>query len=154
MFVPATGTAQSFVVAKPSSLQLASAATPPSSQPETQSNGSAVQSDMQTPTICCSCGGLQGWQYTQTAGKRRSKSYTDLRLLAGGRGRDGQQDLEWAKRPKLQDSVPARIEEPPVYAPGESPLEKLPTEILGESGIIANWVEDCSHSEKTRSSLN
>ncbi|KAI9870486.1 MAG: hypothetical protein M1830_010842, partial [Pleopsidium flavum] len=124
------GTAQSFVESKLSSVQIASATESPSSQPEAQIYGSAVPSGMQAPTICCSCGGLQGWQYTQTVGKRRTKSYIDLRLLAVGRGGDELQDLEWAKRPKLRESIPARIQEPSVHAPGESPLEQLPTEIL------------------------
>lgn len=58
----------------------------------------------------------------------------DLRILAGSRGQDEQQDWEWAKRPKLQQVVPPRIAEPPVSPPGVSLLEKLPAEILGESG--------------------
>ena len=98
---------------------------------------------MQSSTICCSCGGVQGWQYTQSFVKRKSKSYVDLRLLAGSRGRDGQQDWEWAKRPKLQQVVPPRIAEPPVSPPGVSLLEKLPAEILGESGGHLKGQTEC-----------
>jgi len=75
--------------------------------------------------------------------KRKSKSYVDLRLLAGSRGRDGQQDWEWAKRLKLQLVVPARIEEPIVSPPGDSPLERLPTEILGKDGGHPVGQTDC-----------
>ena len=56
----------------------------------------------------------------------------DLRLLAGSRRGDGLQDWEWAKRPKLQQVVSARVEEAQASPPGNSSLERLPTEILGE----------------------
>lgn len=127
-----TGIAQSFLVSRPSTLHLANIVQAPRSQAELQTPNETAQQDMQTSTICCSCGGVQGWQYTQSFVKRKSKSYVDLRLLAGSLRRDGLQDWEWAKRPKLQEVVPARIEEHQVSPPGHSPLERLPTEILGE----------------------
>ncbi|MCJ1365488.1 hypothetical protein MMC16_004610 [Acarospora aff. strigata] len=122
------GTAQSFVVSKLSALHLASVKETP------QSPKATGQPDMQAPTICCSCGGVQGWQYTHSVGKRRSKSYVDLRLLGA------QQDWEWAKRPRLDKTITARIEGPLVHEPGESPLERLPTEILEH--IISQLVLD------------
>lgn len=121
-------------MSKLSALHLANVVETPLSQTKVQFQNTAAPLDMQASTICCSCGGVQGWQYTQSFVKRKSKSYVDLRLLAGSRRGDGLQDWEWAKRPKLQQVVPVRIEVPPVSPPGNSPLESLPTEILGESG--------------------
>lgn len=127
-----TGTAQSFVVSKLSALHLANVAETPRSLTNVQSQDTTAPLNMQASTICCSCGGVQGWQYTQSFVKRKSKSYVDLRVLAGIRRGGGQQDWEWAKRPKLQQVIPAHIEEPAISPPGSSPLEMLPTEILGE----------------------
>lgn len=75
--------------------------------------------------------------------KRKSKSYVDLRLLAGSLRGDGLQDWEWAKRTKFQQVVPARIEEQQVSPPGHSPLERLPTEILGERDIYSGLQPEC-----------
>lgn len=94
---------------------------------------------MQGPVVCCSCGGLQGWQYTRSFGKR-SKSYSDVKFLA--LGRDGEKDRvrDWAKRPRLDKDQPSRVGQISVQSAGQSTLEKLPTEILDE--IISHLVLD------------
>ncbi len=132
--VVVVGTAQSFVVSRISSaLHLADAAN--TAVLGTNTNALLDQPDMDGPTICCSCGGVQGWQYTHSVGKRRSKSYVDLKFLAGSLVGDGRQDLEWAKRPKLRPRTPTPVQEPEINPPGQSPLERLPTEVLGECAI-------------------
>lgn len=145
-----TGTAQSFVVSKLSALHLANVAETPRSLTNVQSQDTTAPLSMQTSTICCSCGGVQGWQYTQAFVKRKSKSYVDLRVLAGIRRGDGQQDWEWAKRPKLQQVVPTHIEEPSISPPGSSPLERLPTEILGEGNFDPGWANGTLMTFQTR----
>ena len=77
----------------------------------------------ETCECCCRCGRSPKWR-PLARGKRRSKSYTALRTgiseLSGW-------DLE---APKTEE--PQLIESPKNYGPGQSPLERLPAEILGK----------------------
>lgn len=72
---------------------------------------------------CCKCGKATKLQHPARKLGRRSKSYTSLRTgiseLSGW-------DLDL---PRRQDSRPVEKKQ---YAKGEAPLEKLPTEVLGE----------------------
>ena len=73
-------------------------------------------------TCCCRCGRSDSWRASTGRGYRRARSYTAPRTgiseLTGV-------DDDFPK--------PARVEAPQVFAPAESPLEKLPVEVLGES---------------------
>ncbi|KAI9816119.1 MAG: hypothetical protein M1832_005126 [Thelocarpon impressellum] len=83
---------------------------------------------IQTPSFCYPCGRFKGWKDIRLRGRGMSKSSGDLRLLGG----DKLQGWEWEKSPeRLDAAVPDRPVAQP-YSPGQSPLERLPVEILDE----------------------
>lgn len=73
-------------------------------------------------TCCCHCGRTDSWRASASRGHRRARSYTAPRT-----GISELTGVQWD--PPKQ----AVVEVPKVFAPGESPLEQLPVEILGQS---------------------
>lgn len=72
----------------------------------------------------CPCDGFRGWKQISIGGKIASKSSGDLRRLAGG--------WEWdMKVETVAKRSPAKVKGQRC-PPGESPLERLPMELLGE----------------------
>ena len=72
---------------------------------------------------CCHGGRSPKWQPPGPGRKRRSKSYTELRT--------GISELSGWDLDVLQCPEPAEIQEKS-FGPGESPIERLPAEVLGE----------------------
>ncbi len=67
-----------------------------------------------------------------------SKSHSDLRL----HDNDKLQHWDWESGPELKDTTPAKSKGPLPYAAGESPLEKLPAEVLGRNSDSLCWAKD------------
>lgn len=75
-------------------------------------------------TCCCRCGRSDSWRASSSGrGHRRARSYTAPRT-----GISELTGLGW--EPSKQAMV---VEPPRTFAPGESPLEQLPVEVLGTS---------------------
>ena len=107
-----SGVAQSF-------LESVNASISPKNEPTITLHGTS-SADAPVCECCCRCGrGAKAGRH----GTKKSKSYTNLRTgiseLSGW-------DLEL---PTRQEGRPVQKKE---YGPGESPLEKLPKEVLGE----------------------
>ena len=117
-----TGIAQSFLESVNASI-----APKNDQQPSSPSLDGISPIDVGSCECCCKCGKGSRWQPSERKLGRKSKSYTSLRTgiseLSGW-------DLEL---PKRQEVRPAEKKE---YAQGESPLEKLPAEVLGEEGTV------------------
>jgi len=74
----------------------------------------------------CPCDGFRGWKGISIGGKTASKSFGDLRSLA--------MRWDWESNVKSKSTAAARSDSKKVdgkYAAGQSPFEKLPTELLG-----------------------
>ncbi|KAI9761490.1 MAG: hypothetical protein M4579_001000 [Chaenotheca gracillima] len=117
-----SGCAQSFVV---SPLDEARNNEEALQDDDTASLDMACTMTMQQPTLCCPCGHFNGWKHIRLRGKGMSKSSSDLQLMArNALQRDGTlQALE----PMAQRKV-----DPPPFPSGQSPLERLPNEIIDE----------------------
>lgn len=83
----------------------------------------AITPESGSCTCCCRCGRSDSWRASIGArGHRRARSFTAPRT-----GISELTGIDW------EPSEPALAVEPPkTFAPGESPLEKLPVEVLGE----------------------
>lgn len=79
--------------------------------------------DIGTCDCCCRCGRSPKWQPLSPREKRRSKSYTALRT--------GISELSGWDLNAARTQEPFQIEAPKSFGPGESPLERLPVEVLG-----------------------
>lgn len=124
------GIAQSFVVSKVSSLGLDDSYES-AIREETEFSGTgdmATAVALQPPSFCCPCGGFRGWKRIRLSGRHMSKSHSDLRLHEN----DKLQHWDWESGPELKDTTPAKSKGPLPYAAGESPLEKLPAEVLDQ----------------------
>ncbi|KAI9842251.1 MAG: hypothetical protein M1838_003227 [Thelocarpon superellum] len=85
---------------------------------------------IQSPSFCFPCGCFKEWKGIKLRGTglSKSKSSSDLRLLTGHDRRSW--DATAASTPRAPEKIaPA---ERALYAPGKSPLERLPIEILDE----------------------
>jgi hypothetical protein len=93
----------------------------------------------QPPSFCCPCGGFKGWKQVGLGGRyhHKSKSYGDLRLLGG----DAQQGWDWTRETSPERVAVQKPKEP--YPPGQSPIEKLPVEILGMYEWCLEQTESC-----------
>lgn len=79
--------------------------------------------DSSTCTCCCRCGRVDSWRAAvRGKGHRRARSYTAPRT-----GISELSGIQW--EPSKQAMA---VEPPRIFAPGESPLEKLPVEVLGK----------------------
>lgn len=99
----------------------------PSTGISTPQNGGEVMLPLTNPhsllhEYVCPCEGFKGWKQISIRGKTVSKSSGDLRSLAGG--------WEWETRKEVlqKDVVKVKGQR---CAPGQSPLENLPMELLG-----------------------
>lgn len=117
-----TGIAQSFLESVNASI-----APKDDRQPSSPSLDGASPIDVGTCECCCRCGKGSKWHPSGRKLGRKSKSYTSLRTgiseLSGW-------DLDL---PKRQEVRPVEKKE---YAKGESPLEKLPAEVLGKKVTV------------------
>ncbi|PGH30359.1 hypothetical protein GX50_06878 [[Emmonsia] crescens] len=80
-----------------------------------------------SPDFCCPCGAFLGWKQIRLAGRRLSRSYSDLRLLGNAQSRG----FAW----EVNDSnpIPPVQEEPKKsIQKGNAPIELLPAEILDQ----------------------
>ena len=112
-----TGIAQSF-------LESINASIAPKHEPTVTLNGSSPV-DAPVCECCCRCG--RGAKAGRPATKK-SKSYTNLRT--------GISELSgWEIEPPVRHE--GRPVEKKEHSPGESPLEKLPKEVLGEYHVVA-----------------
>jgi len=91
----------------------------------------------------CACDGFRGWKGISIKGKVASKSFGDLRAL--GRWDWGVRDEQSARgEGEEMGSVEMQAKKgkvDPKILPGQSPLESLPMELLGEFSIFeaGNW---------------
>lgn len=83
----------------------------------------AIPPDSSSCMCCCRCGRVESWRASISGrGHRRARSYTAPRT-----GISELTGIEW------EPSKPAMAVEPPrTFGPGESPLERLPVEVLGK----------------------
>ncbi len=73
------------------------------------------------PACYCPCGRLDRWKRIRLGGRQMSRSTEDLRAIWRGDGEE------------VSMPAPKRVKAtPPKYAAGQSPLEQLPMEVLGE----------------------
>lgn len=101
------------------------------------------ESDMLSPDgsvqgLVCPCDSFRGWKNISIGGKIASKSFGDLRRLA----------LRWDWEPHgeptkkvnvpLLTATPGLRRRDGAFSSGESPLEKLPMELLGELLLFAS----------------
>lgn len=110
-----SGVAQSFLESINTALPVRSTSPDDKSDVATPDSGSC--------TCCCHCGRSPSWRISGPRGHRRSKSYTAMRT-----GISELSGIDWKPH---QPSRAAEV--PKAFGPSESPLEKLPVEILGES---------------------
>lgn len=87
---------------------------PPITQPQSRLHGCWF------PAVAAE--GFQGWKQIGVKGRQASKSYGDLQALK----------IVWS-----DPVVPPQKKDPERSAPGQSAIEKLPTELLGESRVIS-----------------
>jgi hypothetical protein len=77
--------------------------------------------------LVCPCDSFKGWKGISIGGKVASRSFGDLRLLAHG--------WEWeSKASRKPQQLDTDRKTSGLYPPGQSPLEKLPNELLGKFG--------------------
>ncbi|KAI4215885.1 MAG: hypothetical protein LQ351_001873 [Letrouitia transgressa] len=107
-----TGVAQSFLESINTALPVRSTSPDDKSDVATPDSGSC--------TCCCHCGRSPSWRISGPRGHRRSKSYTAMRT-----GISELSGIDWKPH---QPSRAAEV--PKAFGPSESPLEKLPVEIL------------------------
>ncbi|KAI9809245.1 MAG: hypothetical protein M1825_002536 [Sarcosagium campestre] len=90
----------------------------------------AIMATQQPPGFCCPCGRFKGWKQIRLSsrGLSKSSSSNDLRLLGG----DKHQGWDWEHSPERVPAEVPKKTESTRYAPGQSPLERLPVEILDE----------------------
>jgi hypothetical protein len=91
-------------------LQLHQKMVPPLTNPNSQLHG-----------FVCPCDGFKGWKQIPVSGKLASRSHSDLRVL-------GQNLFSWHEESKVQK----KARRPSTYPAGDAPIERLPTELLGE----------------------
>lgn len=70
----------------------------------------------------CPADGFRGWKEIPVRGKMASRSFSDLRVF-------NKKGFTWEPTPKVKEV--ARPRRPSTYPPGEAPIERLPTELLG-----------------------
>ncbi|KAI9717158.1 MAG: hypothetical protein M1812_004906 [Candelaria pacifica] len=124
------GIAQSFVVSKFSSLGLDDSSES-AIRDEAESSGytdMATAVALHPPSFCCPCGGFRGWKRIRLSGRHLSKSHSDLRSYED----DKLLKWDWDTGPELKDIATAEPKGSCTYAAGESPLEKLPAEVLDQ----------------------
>lgn len=73
----------------------------------------------------CPCDGFRGWKEIPVRGKMASRSFSDLRQYSN-------KGFTWEPTPILAPIQPPKPVKPSTFPAGEAPLEKLPTELLGE----------------------
>jgi hypothetical protein len=121
------GVAQSFTTTKTSSYLRAEdeeaisdgLVTPPMERPGLMTNPHSALHG-----FVCPCDGFRGWKAIGIRGKVASKSFGDLRALGNRFDWDVKKDVGMPSVAKEEDGR---------YAAGQSPLEMLPMELLGES---------------------
>ncbi|KAI9792856.1 MAG: hypothetical protein M1833_001015 [Piccolia ochrophora] len=124
-----SGVAQSFVDTKESSLDYLDDPRPAIDSDDEKM--ATVVASQQAPSFCCPCGRFRGWKQIRLSGRGlgKSSSSNDLRLLGGG---DEKQGWAWEQSPERSESPsPDSLDQHP-YPPGQSPLERLPPEVLDQ----------------------
>ncbi|PQE17008.1 leucine Rich Repeat domain-containing protein [Rutstroemia sp. NJR-2017a BBW] len=86
----------------------------------------------------CPCEGFRGWKQIAVRGKIASKSYGDLKSLGMGWGWDSREESKVDSQSQL--STDKATAKDGASIPGKSPIETLPTELLGS--IIDQLVTD------------
>jgi len=78
----------------------------------------------------CPCEGFRGWKQIAVRGKIASKSYGDLKSLGMGWGWDSGEESK--VNIQSQQSTDEATVKDDASIPGKSPIETLPTELLGK----------------------
>jgi hypothetical protein len=78
----------------------------------------------------CPCEGFRGWKQIVVRGKIASKSYGDLKSLGMGWGWDSREESKVDSQSQLSTDKATVKDDASI--PGKSPIETLPTELLGK----------------------
>lgn len=103
---------------------------PTDSQVPSQLMASALGAPLTNPasnlhSFVCPCDGFRGWKEIPVRGKMASRSFSDLRQFSN-------KGFTWEPTPFLAPVQPPKPVKPSTFPAGEAPLERLPTELLGE----------------------